>query len=240
MVRSEKSSRLRVGQQAPDFKLLALGRPVPVSLADYRDRTALLLVLNRGLWCSFCRRYLVQLARVVDPLKALGVEMLVVVATTIEPIRFYTERRPIGVPIAGDPDVVTHRMYGLPMMDRPAAELEPIFAGMRLRLDQRAFDRAELAQLVEAIPSTRGNPASEIPFNDLRAAQGRLYPHDLSEGETRERERNAYVVPTGQFLIDRHGVVQWTAIQGINDSPAGLANLPTEQEVLAAARALAP
>lgn len=237
---SERPTPLRVGHQAPDFKLVALGRTGPLSLADYRDRTALLLVLNRGLWCSFCRRYVVQLARVMNPLKALGVEMLVVVATTIEHIRFYTERRPIAVPIAGDPETVTHRIYGLPMMDRPGAEIESILSGMTLRPDQRAFDRAELAQFLDAIPSTHGNPASEIPFDDLRAAQGRLYPHDPSEGERRERERYGYVVPTGQFLIDRRGVVQWSAIQGITDPPAGLANFPTEQQLLNAARTLAP
>ena len=43
--------RIRVGERAPDFTLAVVGREEAVSLADYRGRTALLLVLNRGFWC---------------------------------------------------------------------------------------------------------------------------------------------------------------------------------------------
>jgi peroxiredoxin len=58
-----------------------------VSLADYRGRSPLLLIINRGLWCSFCRRYIVQLASAWEKLRAVGVETLVIVATEVERAR---------------------------------------------------------------------------------------------------------------------------------------------------------
>jgi tetratricopeptide (TPR) repeat protein len=49
-----------------------------VSLADYRGKSPVLLAINRGLWCSFCRRYIVQLGGARDRLQQLGVETLAV------------------------------------------------------------------------------------------------------------------------------------------------------------------
>jgi len=39
------------GEPAPDFTLPAIDRPETVSLADYRGRSPLFLVLLIGLWC---------------------------------------------------------------------------------------------------------------------------------------------------------------------------------------------
>jgi peroxiredoxin len=227
----------RVGQPAPDFNLPVVGREGSVSLADYRERATLLLVLNRGFWCTFCRRYIAQLGGARQQLRALGVEVLVVVATDHERVEFYVKRRPVSVPLAADPDLATHRAYGMsvpPMLP----EYEELWAAMRLRLDQTAFNPVELSQLADAVPSAHGDPVSEVPINDLRATQARLYPHELSESETRDRTRYG-TMSTGQFLVDRQGVVQWNAVQWVTQPPATLGNFPTQEELLTAARRLA-
>lgn len=113
-----------------------------------------------------------------------------------------------------------------------------MWAAMRLRLDQTAFNPAELAQLADAIPSAHGDSVSEVPLNDLRAAQARLYPHELSESETRDRTRYG-TMSTGQFLVDQQGVVQWTKVQGVTQPPATLGNFATQDQLLTAARRLA-
>ena len=109
---------------------------------------------------------------------------------------------------------------------------------MRLRLDETAFNPAELSHLAGAIPSAQGDQAAAVPLNDLRAARARLYPHDLTEKETQERARYM-TLSTGQFLVDRQGSIRWTKVQGVTDSPATLGNFPREEELLTAARGLA-
>jgi hypothetical protein len=43
---------------------------------------------------------------------------------------------------------------------------------------------------------------------------------------------------TGQFLLDRDGVVRWASIECAGDGLAGLDRFPTDEELMAAARAL--
>jgi len=43
---------------------------------------------------------------------------------------------------------------------------------------------------------------------------------------------------TGHFLLDRDGVVRWASIEGPSAGLAGLPLFPTEEELMAAARAL--
>ena len=43
---------------------------------------------------------------------------------------------------------------------------------------------------------------------------------------------------TGQFLLDRDGVVRWANIECAGDGLAGLERFPTDDELIAAARAL--
>jgi peroxiredoxin len=236
----EPQASVRVGDLAPDFTLAAVGREGFISLADYREQAPLLLVINRGLWCSFCRRYLVQLGDPREKLRRLGVELLAIVAATRERAEFYIEHRPIRVPLAADPDFVTHRAYGLskPPM---TPEMEQIWAAMQLRLDQTAMNPAELSELAEAVRSVQGaptlDPGQPVPLNDFREAQNRLYPYEPSDSDKDARARNV-TLPTGQFLIDRQGIVRWCKIQGVTQPPATLGNFPNEEELLAAASGL--
>lgn len=43
---------------------------------------------------------------------------------------------------------------------------------------------------------------------------------------------------TGQFLLDRDGVVRWANIECASDGLAGLERFPTDDELMVAARAL--
>jgi len=44
---------------------------------------------------------------------------------------------------------------------------------------------------------------------------------------------------TGQFLIDRKGLIHWMRVQGVTDPPATLGNFPRQEEFFTAARGLA-
>ena len=62
---------LQPGDPAPAFTLPAANREGTVSLADLRGRP-FLIGFFRGLHCPFCRRQVVQLARVQPALRAAG------------------------------------------------------------------------------------------------------------------------------------------------------------------------
>jgi hypothetical protein len=42
----------------------------------------------------------------------------------------------------------------------------------------------------------------------------------------------------GQFLIDRDGIVRWANVECLAEGAAGVGKFPSEEEILAAARAL--
>src|SRR2546427_12199085 len=91
------------GEPAPDFTLPAIDRPETVSLADYRGRSPLFLVLLIGLWCPFCRRAIAQMAPIEGRLRTRAVEPLGIVAPTPENARLYFRYRPTARRLASDP-----------------------------------------------------------------------------------------------------------------------------------------
>ena len=107
-------SPLRPGDPAPDFKLPSVNREGTVSLADFRGKSPVLLAMMRGLYCAFCRRHIAQLGTTRQKLLKLGVETLAIVPMQPERLRLYYRFRPVNVPVAADPDMVTHRAYGVP------------------------------------------------------------------------------------------------------------------------------
>src|SRR4030095_13753474 len=85
-----------------------------ISLADYRGQTLLLLGLFPGLYCPFCRRALAQMATTSEQLKSLGVESLAIVGTELDNARLYFKFRPTRMTLGADPQLSTHRSYGVP------------------------------------------------------------------------------------------------------------------------------
>lgn len=205
------------GESAPDFTLPALHREGMVSLADYRGRTALLVAIERGLYCPFCRRHLAQLGATAQKLAALGVEVLAVVGTPPERARAYLKFRPTRVPLVADPKFETHRAYGLPKF-------------------------ADTAQTHEVVEGALINPFGDPEPKALRELAGAL---DHAEPyEWNDSDQHAYdleqVQTTGQFLIDRLGIVRWRHIEGERGGLADLARFPSDEELVAQARAIAP
>jgi len=204
---------LKPGELAPGFTLPLADREGAVSLADYQGRGPLLLGLFRGVSCAFCRRALVQLDRAGDRLRALGVETLGIVATAPGNARLYFRYRPAHMVVAADPDLTTHRAYGLP--------------------------KVELSW--EAVQSTRVNPTGELaeplPVWEAVKALTRLDSYKPPDTDREEMQRN-WSQSAGEFLIDRGGVVRWAYVEQATGGLAGVGKFPATEEILAAARML--
>jgi peroxiredoxin len=209
-------SPVSIGQPAPDFVLPAVDRNETVSLADYRGRSPLFLALFIGLWCPFCRRSIAQMGPTAARLETNGIATLGVVATTPDNARLYFQYRPTRVRLAADPDLMTHRAYGVP---RPAPTPE----------------------FMKTIETTRVNPTGELPgplsIVDAAAAIAKIDGYTENEIDRRDLARQ-WPQLKGQFLIDRHGVVRWVNIECAKEGPAGIGKFPSTEEILTAARRL--
>jgi peroxiredoxin len=204
------------GEPAPTFALPAVDRPEPVSLDDYRGRTPLFLALMVGLWCPFCRRQIAQLGTLGAQLKTLGVESLIVVATAPENARVYFKYRPTPLRLASDPDLVTHRAYGVP---KPEPTPEMLAAMDQIRINPTG-------DLPQPLPISQAGQA-------LQAMEGYVYtPTDQADVERQWPQLKA------EFLIDRAGIVRWADIECAREGLAGIGKMAPVQEVLEAARAL--
>ena len=152
-----------------------------------------------------------------EKLQAVGVETLGIVATTPENARLYHRYHPARVPLAADPELVTHRAYGL-----PKPEVTP--------------------ELLQAFQSLRVNPTGELPeplpVEEAGHAIDRLEGFTPTKTDREDHERQ-FPQLKGQFLVDRDGIVRWANVECAKEGLAGIGKFPTEEEFLAAARALA-
>jgi peroxiredoxin len=216
MATIESRPPVQLGERAPDFTLPTVEREGTVSLTDYRGRSPLLLALFRGVYCPFCRRAIAQMGITREKLKAAGVEALGIIATKPENARLFFRFRPTRLPLAADPELITHRSYGVP---KPPVTPE----------------------LMQALQSVRINPTGELaaPMSVLEASDALNRLDGFQPTET-DRDDSQRVSPQlkGQFLIDRDGIVRWVNIEGGTEGLAGIGKFPTDEELLAAARAL--
>jgi peroxiredoxin len=212
----ESRSPVAPGEPAPDFTLPAVDREETVSLASYRGRSPVFLGLFIGLWCPFCRRSIAQMGVTEGKLKVLGVETLGIVATTPENARIYFKFRPTRLRLAADPELNTHRAYGVP---KPAPTPE----------------------VMKAIETTRINPTGELPeplpIPKAAMAIAKLDGYTENQTDKADMERQ-WPQLKGQFLIDREGIVRWANIECAAEGFAGLGKFPSEEEIITAARAL--
>ena len=69
--------------------------------------------------------------------------------------------------------------------------------------------------------------------------QGSEYSIDITGAPADADAWNAeQVQSTGQFLIDRHGIVRWRSVEGETDGLRGVTRFASHDDVLRAARAL--
>ena len=207
---------IQVGDQAPEFTLPAVNSDGSISLADYRGRTPLLLSIARGLYCPFCRRHIAHLGSTQEKLREFGVETLAIVTTKPERARLYFRYRPARVPLAADPDRITHRSYGLP---RPVVTPE----------------------LLQAMDTVRVDPTGELPepvaLSAITDTMNRLDGFELNDADRHDMQAE-FPQLTGQFLVDSGGVVRWANIECSTDGLAGVGKFPSDEELVAAAKML--
>jgi peroxiredoxin len=187
MVTIQQRPSLQPGDLAPDFTLATVPNEGFVSLADYRGKTPLLLATMRGLYCAFCRRHIAQLGITRQKLQALGVEVLAIVATKPERARLYYRFRPVGVPLAADPELTTHRAYGVPN-GALTPEIWQVIASKY----------ADLARELKI-------PATDVA--EIKSVLGRRDGFEPTESDEEDRQRQSLQC-VGQFLLDREGIVR--------------------------------
>lgn len=206
-----------IGQPAPDFSLKAIHRDADISLADYRGRSHLLLAIFIGLYCPFCRRNIAQLGGTQEKLRGKGIETLCVVATELDNARLYFKYRPARVALAADPELTTHRAFGLPRKQVTDSMMQ----------DYKSLPINPTGELPEPLPLAELGPL-------LDRADG----FERSAADLRDIERQ-WPQLKGQFLIDRDGIVRWANVESPTDGIAQIGKFPTDDEFLAAAARLA-
>lgn len=206
----------QIGTPAPNFVLPVVDREGTVSLTDYRGKHALLLALFRGLYCPFCRHAIAQFGSARGRLRAAGVEALGVVATTVDNARLYFRYRPAPVPLAADPELTTHRAYGVP---------------------QPALTPELLGQLASVKINPTGELPTPLPVLEATATLDRIQGFRPTDTDQADSERHGAQL-CGQFLIDRAGILRWANVECAAEGLAGLGKFPSPDELLAAAAAL--
>jgi peroxiredoxin len=213
---SAQARPISPGARAPDFALPAVDGGGTISLQDYRGKSPLFLALFPGLWCPFCRRAIAKMAAAEPALKEAGIETLCIVATPPENARLYFKYRPTSLRFAADPELTTHRAYGVP---KPPATPE----------------------LAKALETTRIDPEGmfdqPLPVEQAAAEIGKLDGYAGTETDQADMERQ-WPQLKGQFLIDRDCVVRWANIECANEGLAGIGKFPSREEILVAGRQL--
>ncbi len=157
-----------------------------------------------------------QLGVTAEKLKEVGVETLGIVASRAERARLYFRFRPARSLVGADPDLIAHRAYGVPQS-------------------------AVTPEIWQAIGSAYGNLARElklqVPEDKVQETIGRMDGFEVTESENSELQRHQ-IQFTAQFLVDRDGIVRWTNIECAREGLASMDKFPTDEELLAAARAL--
>lgn len=219
---------LQPGDAAPNFQLPAVNHEGTVSLHDYRGRRPVMVGLFRGLSCPFCRRQIAQFSITRDKLAQEGVDAVAIVNTPLSRARQYFQYRPTRMALASDPEVQTHRAYGLAQVQIVADTTDP--------RELRWPVNSTLGQLL----ATAINPTGELPQPmNLFGAMELLNARDgfePTEDDKRMSEAHATQI-SGHFLIDAEGTIRWTHSEA-PDNPNQLGSSPAEDEMIAAARAV--
>jgi hypothetical protein len=170
----------------------------------------------------------VQLGGIQETLRAEGVETVAVVIGTAERARLYVRYRPTRVVLLADSEAIVHRAFGLPRAEMTVGET----AGNESRWPQRVRQEEFLA--------LRINPTGELPepMSPLEASKLLNQRDGYKFTESDKLVVAAHGTQLAEhFLIDREGVIRWTHVEA-EDRMEDLVRFPTEEEFVAAARAL--
>jgi len=106
---------IKIGEKAPDFKLLDLQTKKEVSLSDYIGKKVVMLEFWAP-WCDICKREMPELIRVYEEYKDKGFELLSIVLHSGELKEVYDliEKKGINYPVLLDKDFyVATKLYRL-------------------------------------------------------------------------------------------------------------------------------
>ncbi|MEM7021955.1 MAG: redoxin domain-containing protein [Pseudomonadota bacterium] len=215
---------LREGEVAPSFSLPAVSREGTISLDQYRGNAALLMCMLRGVYCPFCRRQIAQLSELARRIQTKGLETLLVITTPIDRARVYFKHYPTTMAIASDPEMTTHRAYGVPRAE--VTEGETAWP--------KALNPAD-AEVVHADHAWRD-------VNEATSLAGAVLFLDSKDGYQRtDTEQDEWEATWNQLcglaLIDQAGIVRWTNVEaryGITD----FGNIASASEIISAANGL--
>ena len=166
-----------------------------------------------------------QLGTTQEKLKAVGVETLAVVNTTLARAQLYFKYRPARVLLAADPEAETHRVFRVP-------------AGVLVE-DESATSWPRSATMGQLL-AVKMNPTGELPApQNPFAAMETLNKQDGFEPTETDHQIAAEhgTQMTGHFLINRDGIIRWLQIEAA-ERIGDLSKFPSDDEILAAARAL--
>ena len=108
-----------------------------------------------------------------------GIETLAIIASDPDRVQLYVKFHPARVRLAADPELITHRSYGLPTSPE-TPEIDHAWAQMRIRIDRFAVNLEDRVQLTAAIQAAhKGSPIEaerEWPAWDLHAPLERSIP----------------------------------------------------------------
>jgi hypothetical protein len=158
----------------------------------------------------------VQLQTTAERLRQVGVETLGVLGSAVDRVRFYLRFRPVRCALGADPELTVHQAYGLP----------------RGPLTSEVWGAVESAS--QRLAQGLGVGTSGTSATDTIS---RLDGFETTDSELREMERHQTQF-TGQFLIDREGMVRWSSIECAREGLAGIDKFPSDEELLEAAKLL--
>ncbi|MBW9062734.1 redoxin domain-containing protein [Rhizobium herbae] len=215
---------LRPGDRAPNVVLDAITHGGKIAIDDFRGRRPVLVGLFRGLHCAFCRRQIAAMAELETPLRDQGIDSLTVVNTPTERARLYFRYHPIpNLLAASDPERVSHRAFGLPNLEFTEDENRwPYKVDMGTVMSMRVDLPGELPEPM--------NPVAASEFLD------KLDGYEVTEDD-RQMKADGYGQLTGEFLLDRDGIVRWCFTE-VTDEGRHLFTSPSRQELMSAAAQL--
>lgn len=156
-----------------------------------------------------------QLGQIAQKLETMGVKTLGVVATDTERARLYFRFRRPRMPMGADPSLATHRAFRLPNFGPPPPEMGEV------------LERAAARELGLTGSASEGALAQFARHDN----------YDVTGADEADSARHGAQL-VGQFLVDREGVVRWANVECAREGIEGIGKLPSEDEVLTAARAL--
>ncbi len=218
-----QNGMLKVGERAPSFAVNAIEGEAPIRLEDYVGRAPLFLNLMRGLHCPFCRRALTRLTQTDKELKELGMETLIVVMTPRERAQMYFRYRPTPLRVGSDPEVGIYRSYRVP----------------EVAITENEDDwprKLSMVALMAPHPDHTGEIGEAKPLIEMAHGLNDKDGYEETPEEKTVHEAHPAMLD-GRFMIDRDGVLRWIDLEA-PDGISGFGELPNQEQILAAARAM--